>query len=123
MTAQRPLLGIALVVLAVSCFASMDSTIRYLGGLLPVLLILWARYSFQAVSMALWLSWQALRGRPAFQVGTADLVVEIQQHFGDAGHAGAADADEVHALHAAHGLVHQAARLREIGFSHAPPPL
>ena len=61
---QRPLLGIALVVLAVSCFASMDSAVRYLGGLLPVLLILWARYSFQAVSMALWLGLQTLRGRP-----------------------------------------------------------
>ena len=64
MEQQRPLLGIGLVVLAVSCFASMDSTIRYLGGLLPVLLILWARYSFQAVSMALWLGGQTLRGKP-----------------------------------------------------------
>ena len=64
MTAQRPLLGIGLVIVAVSCFASMDSTIRYLGGLLPVLLILWARYGFQAVSMALWLSLQTLRGKP-----------------------------------------------------------
>ena len=62
--AQRPALGIALVMLAVSCFASMDSATRYLGGLLPVLLILWARYGFQAVSMALWLSWQTLRGKP-----------------------------------------------------------
>lgn len=62
--AQRPVLGIALVMLAVSCFASMDSATRYLGGLLPVLLILWARYGFQAVSMALWLSWQTLRGKP-----------------------------------------------------------
>ena len=58
------MLGIALVMLAVSCFASMDSATRYLGGLLPVLLILWARYGFQAVSMALWLSWQTLRGKP-----------------------------------------------------------
>ena len=62
--AHRPVLGIALVMLAVSCFASMDSATRYLGGLLPVLLILWARYGFQAVSMALWLSWQTLRGKP-----------------------------------------------------------
>lgn len=61
---HRPALGIALVILMVSCFASMDSTIRYLGGFLPVLLILWARYSFQAVSMLLWLGLQQWRGRP-----------------------------------------------------------
>jgi len=61
---QRPGLGIALVVLMVTCFASMDSTIRYLGAFLPVLLILWARYTFQAVSMALWLSLRTWRGTP-----------------------------------------------------------
>ena len=70
MTAQRPLLGIALVVLAVSCFASMDSTIRYLGGLLPVLLILWARYSFQAVSMALWLPVTTSMPRPPWPMNS-----------------------------------------------------
>lgn len=64
MPQHRPALGIALVLLMVSCFASMDSTIRYLGGFLPVLLILWARYSFQAVSMALYLGWRQWRGRP-----------------------------------------------------------
>jgi drug/metabolite transporter (DMT)-like permease len=59
---QRPLLGIALIVLMATCFASMDSTIRYLGAFLPVLLILWARYSFQAVSMLVWLGVKRLRG-------------------------------------------------------------
>lgn len=59
---QRPVLGIALIVLMASCFASMDSTIRYLGTFLPVLLILWARYSFQAVSMLVWLGVQRVRG-------------------------------------------------------------
>jgi len=58
---HRPALGIALIILMVSCFASMDSTIRYVGAFLPVLLILWARYSFQAVSMALWLGFKTLR--------------------------------------------------------------
>lgn len=62
---QRPVLGIALVLLMVTCFASMDSTIRWLGGFLPVLAILWARYAFQAVAMALWLGGQVLRGNPA----------------------------------------------------------
>ncbi len=55
--AQRPALGIALVFLMAACFASMDSLIRHLGSLaLPVLLILWARYSVQAVAMAVWLA-------------------------------------------------------------------
>ena len=61
--AQRPALGIGLILLMVSCFASMDSTIRYLGGFLPVLLILWARYSVQAISMTVYLGQQRLRGR------------------------------------------------------------
>lgn len=60
----RPALGILLIVLMAACFASMDSSIRYLGGFLPVLLILWARYSFQALTMAAWLGLQTLRGRP-----------------------------------------------------------
>jgi len=59
--AQRPGLGIALIVLMASCFASMDSTIRYLGAFLPVLLILWARYSVQALVMAAWLGGRAAR--------------------------------------------------------------
>ncbi|HEX2009664.1 MAG TPA: DMT family transporter [Roseateles sp.] len=64
MRQHRPLLGIALIVLMATCFASMDSTIRYLGGFLPVLLILWLRYSFQAVAMLGWLAIAALRGKP-----------------------------------------------------------
>ncbi|WP_349743413.1 DMT family transporter [Roseateles cavernae] len=62
---HRPLLGIALIVLMAACFASMDSTIRYLGAFLPVLLILWARYSFQALTMAIWLGLQRARGDAA----------------------------------------------------------
>ena len=58
---QHPALGIALIVLMASCFASMDSTIRYLGAHLPVLLILWVRYGFQALVMAVWLAIASLR--------------------------------------------------------------
>ncbi|QPF72971.1 DMT family transporter [Roseateles sp. DAIF2] len=57
------MLGIALIVLMATCFASMDSTIRYLGAFLPVLLILWLRYSFQAVVMLVWLLVARWRGR------------------------------------------------------------
>lgn len=62
---QRPLLGVGLVVLAVSCFATMDSTSRYLGGFMPVLLFFWARYVFQAVTMGVWLGVSG--GRAAFR--------------------------------------------------------
>ncbi|MDN3920732.1 DMT family transporter [Roseateles violae] len=62
MQKNRPGLGILLVLLMVSCFASMDSTIRYLGAFVPVLLILWARYAFQALTMAIWLGLKQLRG-------------------------------------------------------------
>ncbi|HJV71195.1 DMT family transporter [Ideonella sp.] len=56
---QHPLLGVTLIALAATCFATMDSGSRYLGGYLPVLLFFWARYAFQATVMALWLG---LRG-------------------------------------------------------------
>lgn len=84
---QRPALGIALVFLMAACFASMDSLIRHLGSLaLPVLLILWARYSVQAVSMAVWLS---LKGsfraaHPRFQLlrGLLLLATSAMSFFG-----------------------------------------
>lgn len=56
MKQHHPGLGIALIVLMSLCFASMDSAVKYLGGFLPVLLILWARYSFQAMVMLIWLT-------------------------------------------------------------------
>lgn len=69
--AQRPAAGIALIVLTVTCFAAMDTTIRWLGGTLPVLLMLAARYAVQAASMALWLVLDRRRGfasaHPGFQ--------------------------------------------------------
>lgn len=53
--ASRPLLGVALIMIVVCCFATMDSTVRYLGQHVPVLLILWMRYALQAVLSALWI--------------------------------------------------------------------
>jgi drug/metabolite transporter (DMT)-like permease len=53
---QRPLLGVGLIVLVAAAFAGMDTGVRLLGGALPVLLMLWLRYAFQAVVMALWLA-------------------------------------------------------------------
>src|SRR5262249_21441070 len=53
---QRPILGVTLIALAASCFATMDSSSRYLGAYLPLLLFFWARYLFQATVMAVWLA-------------------------------------------------------------------
>ena len=51
----NPPLGIGLILLGAVFFACLDNTTRYLGATLPVLLILWSRYAFQAVVMAVWL--------------------------------------------------------------------
>ena len=65
---QRPALGIALVLGLTACFASMDATVKYVGAFLPVLVILWARYSVQAASMGLWLARARRRaGGPGFR--------------------------------------------------------
>lgn len=62
----RPGLGIALVVLTSLCFAGMDTTVKYSGRFLPVLLILWVRYATQAGVMTLWLAGSKTAGfRPA----------------------------------------------------------
>ncbi len=50
--AQHPLQGIALLLLAVACFAVLDSTVKHLSLSLPVLLAVWFRYLFQALAMS-----------------------------------------------------------------------
>ncbi len=71
MTGSRPGLGISLVILMGLLFAGMDTAIRYLGGALPVLLLITSRYCFQALFMAVWLSTSANQGfataHPRFQ--------------------------------------------------------
>lgn len=62
--ASRPALGIALVALMSVVFAGMDTLVKWLGGVLPVLLLLWTRYAFQALAMA---AWQARRGAAGFR--------------------------------------------------------
>ena len=42
--------------LVAAAFAGMDTGVRLLAGALPVLLMLWLRYAFQAMVMALWLA-------------------------------------------------------------------
>jgi drug/metabolite transporter (DMT)-like permease len=66
---RHPAAGIALILVTVACFATMDTTVKYIGAFVPVLVILWARYSVQAGSMALWLMISRHRpGGAAFRV-------------------------------------------------------
>jgi drug/metabolite transporter (DMT)-like permease len=58
----HPGAGIALVLLMGVCFASMDTSVKAAGAVLPVLVILSARYGVQAGVMGLWLL--ASRRRP-----------------------------------------------------------
>ena len=47
---ERILAGIGLVVLAVGCFAALDTTTKFVVSAVPVLLGLWFRYTFQALA-------------------------------------------------------------------------
>lgn len=47
---HHPLAGIALVVGASACFATLDTTTKYVSTAVPLLLALWFRYCFQAVA-------------------------------------------------------------------------
>jgi drug/metabolite transporter (DMT)-like permease len=50
--APRPLLGIVLVVLAMACFATLDTAAKILSLTVPALMAVWFRYCFQAAAMA-----------------------------------------------------------------------
>jgi drug/metabolite transporter (DMT)-like permease len=47
---SHPLLGIALVIGAATCFATMDTTVRYVGAFFSVAVVLWVRYALHAVA-------------------------------------------------------------------------
>lgn len=49
---HRPLVGIAFILLAVACFAALDTTVKHLSATVSVLLAVWFRYMFQAVVMS-----------------------------------------------------------------------
>lgn len=86
--AQQPLQGIALLLLAVACFATLDSTVKYLSLSLPVLLAVWFRYLFQALAMSAVVlptrGWRSLRtGHPRLHLlrGLMLLVVSTLAFF------------------------------------------
>jgi drug/metabolite transporter (DMT)-like permease len=55
MHSRHILAGIAYAVAASACFAVLDTTVQYLSAFVPILMALWIRYTFQAVSTAAWL--------------------------------------------------------------------
>jgi drug/metabolite transporter (DMT)-like permease len=61
----RPLTAIALIVLAALLFSLMDASVKYVGVLLSLVVVLWTRYTIQAALMALWL-WRK-EGRSGFR--------------------------------------------------------
>eukprot|EP01035_Chromulina_nebulosa_P008997 gene8997-12159_t len=76
---SRPLLGVSLISLMAACFATMDTSVRLLGALLPVLLLFWARYCFQATAMFIWLLCRGPAGcfrsaHPRFQLARGALL-------------------------------------------------
>lgn len=80
MTRQpHPTLGIALIVVMTAVFAAMDTTVRWLGGALPVLVMLSGRYLVQALSMAAWLALDPRHGfrsaHPRFQALRGSLLL------------------------------------------------
>ncbi len=62
-----------------ACFASMDTTIKYLGAFFPVLLIMWVRYLVQAGTMFVWLLRSKTSGfraaHPKFQIVRGGLLL------------------------------------------------
>ncbi len=66
MNRARPGLGITLILVMAACFAALDSSVKWLGALLPVLLVLWMRYAIQAAVMAVWLAITRRRGGAGF---------------------------------------------------------
>jgi drug/metabolite transporter (DMT)-like permease len=53
---HRPALGIVLVIAAASCFAVMDTTVRYIGAFFSVALVLFSRYALHAAIMSVWIA-------------------------------------------------------------------
>ena len=78
MSTPQPLLGILLVIGAASCFAVMDTTVRYIGAYFSVALVLWTRYALHAAIMTLWIVASKQRSfrsaNPMFQIARGALL-------------------------------------------------
>ncbi|MCV0440643.1 MAG: DMT family transporter [Hydrogenophaga sp.] len=75
-------LGIGFLVLATACFAVLDTTVKYVGAFVPVLMAVWFRYVFHAVVVTAVML--PLRGRslvqtahPRFQLLRGSLLLTV----------------------------------------------
>lgn len=68
-----PLNAILLVCAATLCFATLDSLIKYLSQIYPVSMLVWARWSVQAIVIVVWLAPQVGWGLLRTQNLTAQL--------------------------------------------------
>jgi drug/metabolite transporter (DMT)-like permease len=75
---SHPALGIALVVAAATCFALMDTTVRYVGAFFAIAVVLWTRYAVHAAAMTLWIVLSPDRtfrtANPLFQIARGALL-------------------------------------------------
>lgn len=75
---SNALLGIALVIGAATCFAAMDTTVRYIGGVFGIALVLWSRYAMHATAMTLWVALSPGKtfrtANPLFQIARGALL-------------------------------------------------
>lgn len=74
----QTLLGIAFVIGAATCFATMDTTIGYVGATFSVAVVLWARYGLHAVIMSALIALSPKRSfrtaNPMFQIARGALL-------------------------------------------------
>lgn len=75
---HQALLGISFVIGAASCFATMDTTVQYIGAYFSVALVLWTRYGLHAAIMTLWIALTKQRSfrtaNPMFQIARGALL-------------------------------------------------
>jgi drug/metabolite transporter (DMT)-like permease len=79
---SRAALGVAFLVLAVACFAVLDTSVKYVGAFVPVLMAVWFRYVFQALAVtAFMLPVRGLRllhtEHPRFQLLRGTLLLTV----------------------------------------------
>jgi drug/metabolite transporter (DMT)-like permease len=52
---RHTLVGIAFTTASAACFSVLDTTVQYVSAFVPILMALWVRYAFQAISTTVWL--------------------------------------------------------------------
>ena len=77
---ERTGLGITLILAAATGFSLLDSTVKYVGAFVPLLIVVWVRYAVQTGVMGLWLGLRGGRANfrvahPSFQVLRATLLL------------------------------------------------